>query len=56
MTLEKMEAEHIIGVLKNCNGKVCGSGGAAEILGLPPSTLNSKIKKLGIKRESFFNM
>jgi len=54
-TLEQMEAEHILGVLKNCNGKVCGMGGAAEVLGLPPSTLNSKIKKLGIRRESYFN-
>jgi len=54
-TLEEMEAQHILNVLRNCNGKVCGMGGAAEILGLPPSTLNSKIKKLGIKRESYFN-
>lgn len=54
-TLEQVEMEHILGILKNCNGKVCGPGGAAEILGLPPSTLNSKIKKLGIKRESYFN-
>lgn len=54
-TLEQVETEHILGVLKRCNGKVCGTGGAAEVLGLPPSTLNSKIKKLGIKRESYFN-
>jgi DNA-binding NtrC family response regulator len=55
-TLEQMESEHILNVLRNCKGKVCGTGGAAEILGLPPSTLNSKIKKLGIKRESYFNI
>ncbi|HEY4195049.1 MAG TPA: sigma 54-interacting response regulator [Mucilaginibacter sp.] len=55
-TLEEMEVEHILNVLKKCNGKVCGVGGAAEVLGLPPSTLNSKIKKLGIKRESYFNV
>ena len=54
-TLEEMETEHILGVLRNCNGKVCGQGGAADILGLPASTLNSKIKKLGIKKESYFN-
>lgn len=54
-TLEEMEIEHIVGVLKNCKGKVCGAGGAAEILDLPPSTLNSKMKKLGIKREYYFN-
>jgi DNA-binding NtrC family response regulator len=55
-TLEEMETEHILGILKKCNGKVCGLGGAAEILGLPPSTLTSKMKKLGIKRESYFNL
>lgn len=55
-TLEEMEAEHILSVLKSCNGKVGGTGGAAEILGLPASTLNSKIKKLGIRRESYFNL
>jgi DNA-binding NtrC family response regulator len=54
-TLEEMEVEHIVGVLKSCKGKVCGAGGAAEILDLPPSTLNSKMKKLGIKREYYFN-
>jgi len=53
-TLEQMEKAHILGVLRRCNGKICGLGGAAEILDLPPSTLNSKIKKLGIKRE--YNM
>lgn len=54
-TLEQVEADHILSVLRNCNGKVCGTGGAAETLGLPPSTLNSKIKKLGIRREAYFN-
>jgi DNA-binding NtrC family response regulator len=55
-TLEQVEADHILGILKGCGGKVCGDGGAAQILGLPPSTLNSKIKKLGIKRESYYNL
>ncbi|MBD1385910.1 sigma-54-dependent Fis family transcriptional regulator [Mucilaginibacter rigui] len=55
-TLEEMEKQHIVGVLKNCKGKVCGPGGAAEILDLPPSTLNSKMKKLGITREYYFNV
>jgi DNA-binding NtrC family response regulator len=54
-TLEEMETDHILSVLRNCKGKVCGSGGAAEILGLPASTLNSKIKKLGIRKEAYFN-
>lgn len=52
-TLEDMEAEHILRVLKSCNGKLTGNGGAAEILGLPPSTLTSRMKKLGIKKELY---
>ena len=39
---------HIVAALKKCNGKVSGAGGAAEILGIPPNTLTSKMKKLGI--------
>jgi DNA-binding NtrC family response regulator len=54
-TLEEMETDHILSVLRSCKGKVCGDGGAAEILGLPASTLNSKIKKLGIRKEAYFN-
>lgn len=44
------ERDHIINVLELCKGKVAGEGGAAELLGIPATTLNSKIKKLGIKR------
>lgn len=51
LTMEEMERRYILSVLQSCNGKVSGHGGAAEILGLPTSTLNSKIQKLGIKKE-----
>lgn len=44
------ERDHIIRVLELCKGKVAGSGGAAELLGIPATTLNSKIKKLDIQR------
>lgn len=50
-TMEEMEREHILTILKMCNGKIFGPGGAAEILNIPSTTLNSKIKKLGIKYE-----
>jgi len=50
-TMEEMEADYIVLVLKSCQGRIGGPGGAAEILGMPPSTLHSRIKKLGIKRE-----
>ena len=54
-TLEQMEADYILSVLRKVKGKIGGAGGAAEILGLPSSTLNSRIKKLGIHKESYFN-
>jgi len=45
------ERDHILEVLKLCYGKISGKGGAAEILGIPATTLNSKIKKFRISRE-----
>lgn len=50
-TIEENEREHILSVLNKCMGRIRGTGGAAELLGVPPTTLASKIKKLGIKRE-----
>ncbi|MFD2962992.1 MULTISPECIES: sigma-54-dependent Fis family transcriptional regulator [Olivibacter] len=44
------EMHQITQVLRSCGGKVSGPGGAAELLGIPPSTLFSKLKRLGIKR------
>jgi formate hydrogenlyase transcriptional activator len=51
--LEAAEREHILRVLRECRGMIGGSGGAAERLGLKRTTLNSKIKKLGIKRRDY---
>lgn len=50
-TIDEVEREHIIAVLKYCNGKVAGIGGAAEVLKIPSTTLNSKIRRLNIKKE-----
>jgi transcriptional regulator with GAF, ATPase, and Fis domain len=49
-SLKSVEKSHIISVLENCNWKVRGSDGAAEILDLKPTTLESRMNKLGIKR------
>ncbi|MDO3641325.1 sigma 54-interacting transcriptional regulator [Mucilaginibacter sp. L3T2-6] len=49
-SIEENSRDHILAVLRKCNGRVSGPGGAAEILEVPPSTLHSKIKKLGIKK------
>lgn len=53
-TLSENERDYIISVLKKCNGKKSGIGGAATLLGMPVSTLNSKMKKLGITKEIYF--
>jgi transcriptional regulator with GAF, ATPase, and Fis domain len=47
---EAMAREHILQVLKNTSWKIEGEGGAAAVLGLKPSTLRFRIKKLGITR------
>jgi formate hydrogenlyase transcriptional activator len=48
-TMDDMERSYIEEVLRHANGMVAGKGGAAEILGMPSSTLRSRMKKLGIK-------
>jgi PAS domain S-box-containing protein len=48
-TLEAAEREHILRALRETKGVVGGPGGAAERLGLKRTTLNSKLKKLGIR-------
>lgn len=50
--LEEVEKDHIIEVLRNTYWKVSGEKGAAKILGLNPTTLEARMKKLGIKREA----
>jgi transcriptional regulator of acetoin/glycerol metabolism len=40
--------QHICKALDHCNWKVSGKNGAAQLLGMKPTTLESKIKKLGI--------
>ncbi|HXQ73461.1 MAG TPA: sigma 54-interacting transcriptional regulator [Pyrinomonadaceae bacterium] len=48
-TMDEMERTYIEEVLRHANGMIAGKGGAAEILGMPSSTLRSRMKKLGIK-------
>jgi transcriptional regulator with GAF, ATPase, and Fis domain len=50
--LEDVEKEHIIETLKKVNWKVSGEKGAAKILGLNATTLEARMKKLGIKRDN----
>ena len=50
LSLEDAERRHILGVLEKSGWRLTGPGGAAEILGLKRTTLQSKMKKLGIRR------
>ncbi|AYB34878.1 sigma 54-interacting transcriptional regulator [Chryseolinea soli] len=47
-TFDEMDKEHIISALRRCNGKISGQGGAGHLLQLRPTTLRSKMKRLGI--------
>jgi formate hydrogenlyase transcriptional activator len=51
--LHDQEKEMIEAALAETRGKVAGAKGAAAKLGIPPSTLESKIKQLKIKKQSF---
>ena len=49
-TLEIVERDYIIKVLEKTNWRIRGKNGAAEILGMQPTTLESRMKKRDIKR------
>ena len=46
--LKRQEREAIINALKQTHGRVSGPGGAAESLGMKPSTLASRLSSMGI--------
>lgn len=50
LTMEEMERQHIVDVLDQTNWRVSGEKGAAKILGLNPTTLEARMKKLVIER------
>ncbi|MDJ0835653.1 MAG: sigma 54-interacting transcriptional regulator [Acidobacteriota bacterium] len=54
-SLEEVQRRHIIRTLNRCGGKLYGPEGAAERLGLKPSTLQSRMKKMGIQRTIDFS-
>ena len=49
-SLDEVERRHIVETLRATGWRMEGSGGAAERLGVNPSTLRSRMKKLGISR------
>jgi formate hydrogenlyase transcriptional activator len=50
INLEAMERKHILNALQSSGWRLAGKGGAAETLGLKRTTLQAKMKKLGIER------
>ncbi len=48
--LEDTERNHILRILEAKGWRVSGRGGAAEVLGIKPTTLEARMKKLGIRR------
>jgi len=54
-TLHIAEREHILRVLRETRGQIGGDDGAAARLGLKRTTLNSKLKKLGIERSDYIS-
>ena len=54
-TLQKQEREMIETALAECKGRVAGPEGAAAKLGIPRSTLDSKIKQLKIQKHKFLS-
>jgi transcriptional regulator with GAF, ATPase, and Fis domain len=45
-----VEREHILAVLESSSWRIRGAGGAAARLGMKPTTLETRMAKLGLKR------
>ena len=48
--MRRRERQNILAALKTSNWKIYGTGGAAQLLGIKPTTLSSRIKKMKIKK------
>ena len=48
--MQQRERDNILAVLKKSGWKIKGADGAAELLGVKPTTLLSRMKKMGLKR------
>jgi transcriptional regulator with GAF, ATPase, and Fis domain len=51
ITLQELEKNHIIKILEKTNWRISGEKGAAQVLGLKRTTLEARMKKLGISRK-----
>ena len=48
--MRSLQKQNFIAALKQSNWRVSGKGGAAELLGVRPTTLTDRIKSLGIRK------
>ena len=48
--MREFQKKNTIAALRQANWRVSGAGGAADLLGIKPTTLASRIKKMGIER------
>ena len=55
-TLEEVEREHIRRALESKGWRISGDKGAARVLGLNPSTLRFRMKKLGIRKTGYIDL
>ncbi|MCY1311896.1 hypothetical protein D9M70_622610 [compost metagenome] len=46
-----LEADNLRAALRSCNGRLFGKDGAAQLLGLKPTTLASRLKRMNIRAE-----
>jgi formate hydrogenlyase transcriptional activator len=53
-TLRGIERQAILEALRSAKGKVSGSGGAAELLGVKRTTLQGKMRRMRITRNDYF--
>jgi transcriptional regulator with GAF, ATPase, and Fis domain len=49
-SLAEMEREYIVRMLNSCGWRIEGDRGVARVLGIKPSTLRARMKKLGVKK------
>jgi len=51
--IEELRRKNIVACMRETRGRVSGSGGAAELLGVRPTTLYSRLTKLGLNNENW---
>jgi len=54
--MKRRERENIAAALRHCGGRIYGHGGAADLLGIRPTTLNARVRKLGLKHVKEFEI